>query len=200
VLVAVATLFDVTRVLELGAGHYSTPAFLNREAFPSLTHLDSLEDDPRWAEEIAAQFSSDSRLHLKVVDRGMAGAASQAASEEYDLIFIDNAVALPERVATISAVAAEHGRRELVLIHDFEYKEYRQAASPFSHRYAFDAFLPQVGAVWNDNYIRQRTLRKLNRRIRSNAGTLSPADVSSWVAIFRPTYRSPTNDVIQEKG
>jgi hypothetical protein len=81
VLVGVATLLEVRCVLELGVGRYSTPLFLNRDVFPSLTQLDSLEDDPGWAEDAAVLAHADPRLHLRVVDPGMVEAANQAVSE-----------------------------------------------------------------------------------------------------------------------
>lgn len=185
ILVGVASVLDVTRVLELGSGRYSTLTFLDRKAFPCLTRIDSYEDDATWAAEVTTLAQGDKRLRLFVVDGRIAQAASQAAEEAYDLIFIDDSAAMEERIVTISTMAAKPGLRGLVLIHDFEIQEYRQAASPFAHRFVFDAFHPQVGAVWNTGDIRRGALRQLNRRIRASAATINPTDVSAWVEGLR---------------
>jgi hypothetical protein len=39
----------ITQVLELGAGQYSTPLFLDRAVYPDLKRLVSIEPDRKWA-------------------------------------------------------------------------------------------------------------------------------------------------------
>ncbi len=65
VLLGLAHLINVTRVLELGAGQFSTPLFLNRYVFPNLTILHSLENDLLWATRITKAIR-DPRLTFQL--------------------------------------------------------------------------------------------------------------------------------------
>ena len=55
VLREIGAMRPIRRVLEFGAGMYSTPLFLDRTAYPDLEVLVSVEDDWEWLQRIKAE-------------------------------------------------------------------------------------------------------------------------------------------------
>ena len=108
VLVALGLTRPIHRVLELGAGLYSTPTFLNRKVFPQLEQLVSVEDDLNWQLKVQ-RGCPDTRL--------MISGTIPSLTDPYDLIFVDNSTDLKVRAATIRRVA-EETRDGLVRVHD----------------------------------------------------------------------------------
>lgn len=167
VLVTLARLVRMKRVLELGSGLYSTPAFLDPTLFPHLRRLDSTENDLAWAEQVAAAVSSDRwRLHR------LAGATSEALSQfdldSYDLILVDDATTREARARTIATLAGLTTiKRPIFVIHDFECPLYRRAASGFSQVIRLDGVEPNVGvAAHRTKNVPSAALHELNRYLR----------------------------------
>lgn len=117
VLQALPSAFSIERVLELGAGLHSTPAFL---ALPGLKHLTSVENDPQWAARVR---SDDERHDVLVVEGSIAD--NLPPLEDYDLVFIDDSTSAHERARTIRAVLSQP--HPPVVIHDAEVPEYAAA-------------------------------------------------------------------------
>lgn len=115
VLRAIGSTMPIRRVLEFGGGEYSTPEFLDRNSFPVLERLVTVERDDVWRERLAA--IKDVRLTLRKEWEDPHG---------YDLIFIDDGQNTAERVRTIEAVAKAKPPG-LVVIHDAEIAEYQEA-------------------------------------------------------------------------
>jgi hypothetical protein len=90
----------VYQVLEFGSGLYSTPLFLNRNYYPNLMLLDSLEHNRQWADKVAAACSKDSRLLLLCVPEPLEKAVGNDL-RQYDLILIDNGDTWTTRQQTI---------------------------------------------------------------------------------------------------
>lgn len=66
VIIGLARILTIKNVLELGAGEYSTPLFLNRRAFPSLISLHSYENNASYAQSVKRMICDD-RLKLNIV-------------------------------------------------------------------------------------------------------------------------------------
>jgi predicted O-methyltransferase YrrM len=105
----VLALVKPKRVLELGAGLYSTPEFLRCE---SIERVDSLETDPDWAARVNREVGNDDRLRIWK-DDGL-----EQDYENYDLVFIDNGNNATERIAAIRAVLSRP--HPVTVIHDAE--------------------------------------------------------------------------------
>lgn len=179
------TLRPIRHVVEFGCGRYSTMLFLNRSCFPDLETLDSYEDEPRWAEAIVADADSDCRLRMHVTPGAVAEAAKAVCCDDYDLVFIDDSTSVGARVKTISAVSAQRPARPLVLVHDFEMPEYRQAAAGFKNRFRFTALNPNTGLVWNSNQIERSRLARFNRQLRNLRGTFAENDVRAYLRFLQ---------------
>src|SRR5687768_6424216 len=76
----------IKAVLELGAGLYSTPTFLDRTAFPHLERLVSHEPLDEWRDAVGAQVGGDARLLLTAMP---INEVIPQRGTGYDLIFID---------------------------------------------------------------------------------------------------------------
>jgi len=189
ILLAAGRWWRIRRVLEFGCGEFSTKLFLDSRYFPDLQQLESYENDLAWAERIRQQVGVNPRLNLHWVDGPVATAVGGLDIDAFDLIFIDDSTSGPERCDTIRAVAAAQPQRAIVIIHDFEWLCYREAASSFRHRYRFTGMNPNIGMVWNGLLVHKQSLRVLNRTLRQNVHKSDVDDWSSILAQFCPTSR-----------
>lgn len=136
----VLALVQPERVLELGAGQYSTPEFLKCE---SVEHLTSLESDPEWATQMTHAIEDD-RLNLQLVEDLPAAVPSLTG---YDLVFVDNGQSVHERVAGIRAVLERP--HPVTVIHDAEVPDYRLMISQLAEDYmVFDHPQHQTAVCW----------------------------------------------------
>jgi hypothetical protein len=182
VLLALRLLRPVKRVLELGAGEYSTLAFLDRQCFPELERLVSFENDSQWAERVQQMAQGDNRLCLKLKSGLMAKAVAEEKLHQYDTIFLDDSRCVAERCQTIQTVAAMRPEQAVIVIHDFEVLDYREAALPFRRTYRFSGINPSVGVAWNGNQLSKRHLKPLNARLRELPLEAYPSDPRGWMA------------------
>lgn len=146
VLRALGRQFSIRRVLEFGAGLYSTGEFLNRGSFPHLEQLVSIEEDASWRHRLQ-HIIDDQRWDCPAVppmDALLSGAGA------FDLIFIDDGLKVSERVLTIRAVTAAR-LPCVVVIHDFEQMAYQQAAV-FDHEHIFTYAVPWTAVLWNGSH------------------------------------------------
>lgn len=183
ILIALAAIFKIERVLELGCGDYSTLLFLQRLAFPSLAELDSFETDEIWLDKVDASVS-DERFHGTLVSGAMETAISSDLLEKYDLVFVDDSSNGNERAETIKRIAESQPRRTVVAIHDFEVFGYQKAAAWFQHQFRFKAFNPQTGVVWNGENNLSADLQRASSIIKRWADKLEPDDISGWTRIL----------------
>jgi hypothetical protein len=103
VLKFVCKMFPVKTVVEYGAGRYSTQLFHNL----GLNYV-SYEDDKRWIKKLP---------HLNIEY------ARKMPYKTADLIFIDNGKTFEDRIKVIKM----HKKSHLVIIHDWDFREYREA-------------------------------------------------------------------------
>ena len=142
VLAAVARETPVRRVIEFGGGHHSTRLFLNRQVFPDLVELTTVETSPEWAARIR---SGDKRHSLLTVGRA---ALTAGLCPQYDLVLVDDSDSMTARIETLRAVS---GCRPsgLVVVHDFEHLEYREAIT-FDHVAESRRYTPWTAVAWNE--------------------------------------------------
>jgi hypothetical protein len=184
VLVGIARLFSVRRILEFGCGQYSTLTFLNRLVFRDLVALDSYENDPIWLGRIGAVACGDSRLHLQSVNGPMHLTAAGIEFEKYDLVFIDDSILIPDRSATIRQVSRRYCVSNLVLIHDYEMRAYREAARSFEDSFTFTALNPNTGVLWEGMKVHSHHLKKINSLIQEYSTIIRPENVNRWIEAF----------------
>ena len=180
VLVGLARLREIRHVLEFGCGHYSTLTFLNASAFPQLERLHSIENDNAWAQTIR-DATDDGRWTLQLVNGEISESVADLDLESFDLILIDDSKISEQRAATIRAVAAKEPKHPWIVIHDFEFGEYRRAASAFQHQHRFRGYNPETGVVTNQ----MNEWRIIDRVIKSKAKLLEPDAIAQWIDSFR---------------
>lgn len=177
VLLGVGDIVAPKRVLELGSGTISTPAFLKPGLFPSIERLDSLEDDPVWGEKVRRHIGTHPKLRLQQV-ASVPQWAAEADLAAYDLIFIDDSVSAELRARTIGHVLARAAADTVVVIHDFEMPEYQAAVPTCFERLAISSFRPMTGVVWRSGRW-TAAFEQLARYIEARK-TLSPLRHSAW--------------------
>ena len=182
VLWSLGRLRKIESVLEFGCGEISTKAFLNRDLFPHLKKLTTYENDQAWAERVKNSCSSDDRLEMNVVTGLVARFVPAIDVEQYDVIFIDDSVTARERSQTIDAVAMKSPKRAIVVIHDFETRDYRIASRPLRHRVRMTGQNPNTGVLWNGSQLTPSQLRQVDHTLRS-IGEIN--SVEDWVGQFR---------------
>ena len=122
VLKAMCAYLHARRVLELGAGIYSSTAFLETA---DLEKLVSVENDPAWARRAT---TNDPRHELILVNGAIADHIPPL--EGFDLVFIDDSVAAEDRVRTIQAVLGQ--AHPPVILHDAENVAYAAVVAEMS--------------------------------------------------------------------
>ncbi|HEY8225116.1 MAG TPA: hypothetical protein VIG25_07555 [Pyrinomonadaceae bacterium] len=182
ILIGLARYWTIRSVLELGSGYYSTATFLHPKAFPHLEVLHSYETDSKWATRLK-NFVNDSRAKMQLVAPPMASALSDINLTDYDVIFVDDSATEHDRVTTIRALTRRQ-LESLVVIHDFEVPSYIEVARAFRHRYAFKAFNPETGVLWQDDAGHRDALREIDAVIKRHARRVGPDDVEAWVELF----------------
>jgi predicted O-methyltransferase YrrM len=171
--------------LELGCGDFSTATLLNREVFSDLVQLHSYETDPAWLEKTASVFHGDDRFQLQLIPGSMSSALRETKVETFDMIFVDNSTSAVERAETIRHLVTRSVPNQLIVIHDFEVKDYRDAASTFEHKQIFRAFTPQTAVVWNGLRHQLEILKKLSRQITQESKNIAVDDVIGWRRVLR---------------
>ena len=173
VLVALGLTRPIHRVLELGAGWYSTPTFLNRKVFPQLKQLVSVEDNFVWRETVSNAHRSDKRLI-------MTEEIPQLLTSSYDLIFVDNATDLSVRAATIRRVA-EETCNVLVVIHDAEDVNYIPEIARFENHHTIKTYQKWTAIASNGRIEGPGIFASL---IESYCGLLTPTDIDGWLEVL----------------
>lgn len=184
VLLGVGHLVQARRILEFGSGNHSSLAFLDRECFPHVEHVDSFENDPEWGAGIAAKAAHDSRFQMHLLDGAVAKAVADVDIESYDMIFIDDSVTSAERSATIRAVVARAPARAVVIVHDFEHPPYRHALRGMKNIVRMTALNPNTGVGWNHPALSRSSLRRLNDFVRLGGALLplnNPAELAKGI-------------------
>lgn len=190
VLIGLSRVFTARRVLELGAGYFSTSTFLNRSAFGDLTGLHSVEDDPAWAAELGEMLGEDPRAVLLSVPAPVRETLSWIRLPYYDLVFVDNSTLLTERAATIRRVSEQCSDSTVIVVHDYELEAYQEATAGFRNHFAFTALTPNTGVAWNDAPIDSHRLDELNALIATHKHRVKPQDIDGWLytmdKLFQP--------------
>jgi hypothetical protein len=141
----------IRRVLEFGGGDYSTRTFLDREHFPYLERLHTVEVSPDWRTRLD-DLLEDPRFDMS--DGYLSKLLGFYPLERPDLIFIDDCIEVADRVRTIrmagELVLGDDApwAQALVVIHDYEIHEYVQAARQYwTLEYVETAAKPYTGLL-----------------------------------------------------
>jgi hypothetical protein len=183
VLIGLATIRPIWRVLEFGCGHYSTKTFLDRSVFPDLKELQSIDNDPGWAETMRDATKDDVRCNVTVVKGPMCEAVEKFDLEAFDLILVDDSTNAADRAKTIRALSGFHPSNPWLVIHDYEVEEYRSAASGFKQRFTFKAYNPHTGLISNSRF--PNAVKLLDQRLKTNSSRLRPDDAAGWLRMLR---------------
>lgn len=171
VLAGLGALFRIHTVWELGAGRYSTPLFMDRDAFPYLNTLTTFEHDPEWIVEVEnlLPFVDRDRLRIVGCPYGVAAGFETFIKAKMDalpdLIFIDCGISEEDRLCAMVAVekALDGTHTELVVVHDAEVSGYSQWLLQFDNCVTFDHVSPHTAVVWNGGADEDRRFTKLKQ-------------------------------------
>lgn len=186
ILVGVGRSLRIAKVLEFGAGFYSTLTFLNRSAFPDITSVFSIESDSDWISKVNAAAKSDPRLKIQFVPEPIESILAELDLAQFDLVLVDSSTEGARRAALIRELSHRPTGKCLVVIHDFEFSLYKQAAKGFVNCVDYSAFNPCTGILWDARRDgEKRTLMEIRKIISRHAKALAPDDVESWATVFR---------------
>jgi len=159
---AVSAVIRPASILETGSGFYSTALFLNRDAFPYLTRLTSVENLPAWHQQVAGSIR-DERHHYCLHQGAIALWVKEHADLSPDLAFVDDSKTGPERMETIKEIAGMSWPCPVV-IHDYQYKGYQRvgrAAFDKEFIYVPPNGLPQTGMLWRGDAVTDAQLQEI---------------------------------------
>ena len=132
----------IKTVLELGAGEFSTPLFLDKTYYPDLVQLVTIEQNTEWV-----RSSEDDRHRIVIVPEPIEPFLGFLDLDSFDLIFVDNSMVRERRCETIKYVAS-HVMHSLVIAHDYEYPHYRESAKEFDNAIVDDRQCPWTAILW----------------------------------------------------
>lgn len=186
VLVGIGCSLRIAKILEFGAGFYSTLTFLNRTAFPDVTSVCTIESNSAWISKVYAAAKDDPRLRIRHVPEPIESILPEVDLGDYDLVLVDSSTEAERRAALIRELADRSTGTNLIVIHDFEIDLYQRAAKGFSNEVAYSAFNPCTGVLWRAKRDgEQKKLKRIKRIISRHAKALAPDDIESWAAAFR---------------
>jgi hypothetical protein len=186
ILVGVGCSLRIAKILEFGAGLYSTLTFLNRTAFRDVTSVSTIESDLDWISKIRVAAKDDPRLSITYAPEPIESILPELDLACYDLVLVDSSTVAERRAELIRQLSRQSAGAGLIVVHDFEIDLYRRAAKGFAHRLDYSSFNPCTGVLWHAKRDGQkRTLRNIRRVISRHAEVLAPDDVDSWAAVFR---------------
>jgi hypothetical protein len=133
----------IKTVLELGAGAFSTSLFLDRDYYPDLIELTTIEQDREWV-----LAGADPR-HKVVIEPEPIEPFLEGVLDldSFDLIFVDNSTFGERRCDTLRWLA-KHVGRSLVVAHDFNVLSYAEAAGGFDCKIIDDRQVPWTALLW----------------------------------------------------
>ena len=137
---------EAKTILELGAGRYSTGMFLNKELFPFVEKLVTVESDPNWADAVKV---NDPRHDMIVIPEPIETYLDTLDLESFDMIFVDNSTSGDRRCDTLRYVS-EKVKKPLVVMHDFQVSTYAEAAKSFKHIIIDNRQEPWTALGWNN--------------------------------------------------
>jgi predicted O-methyltransferase YrrM len=145
ILEGLCRLISPGRILEFGAGQYSTTFFLSQP----IDELVSIEIDSEWRERIA-NAHDDPRLMIQ------GGPVLLPPLTDFDLVLIDDGKAADERDRTIRYVLSQP--HPPVVIHDAEVPKYRQAIHECSPKRSmlFCIETPHTALIWPEGWEQDR--------------------------------------------
>ncbi len=172
VLIALGLSRPIRHVLELGAGLYSTPTFLDWRVFPRLEQLVSFEDNQEWRNRVALKCPDD---RLLITDE------FPNLEKQYDLIFVDNATDLAVRAATIRKVCDET-RDVLVVIHDAEDVNYIPEINRFEWHQTIKTYNKWTALAFNGRV--DGVFDSSMRLLIEHNSHLAPTDINGWFEVL----------------
>ena len=151
VLCAIAKVKKISAALELGSGLLSTPLFLNRDYFPNLTRLVSLENDLVWANKVIDKVGQDDRWTYKAQAGEIVDLAKTVNISDFDLCLIDDSTTIEGRSATIKYVTRTNIGSAILVLHDFDIEIYRASVWEKLNTFTLWKVSPGVGVAWLGN-------------------------------------------------
>ncbi len=165
VLQALAKVKKIEKVVETGSGLNSTPFFLDKNNFPDLMLLTTLEHNASWAQTVRSQIKADGRWNYVVQSSPMYDIVRAIVISGYHLCLIDDSSGVHERANTIRVVTNGDIGDAIIVIHDFEHDDYQNAVNKkLNVKIVWDN-VPKVGICWLGNVITDLDLAFINKEI-----------------------------------
>jgi len=177
ILIGLGLKISIIRVLELGAGSYSTPLFVNRDVFPDLVELVSVEHDPEWRERIRG---GEGNGRIVLTD------TPPTDRSRFHLIFVDSADAA-SRTAILRLLRESESQPALIVVHDSENEWYHEEIEKFPKRHHFVAFNPETSVIWRADDREPeiyKAIMEIDAITRLHAND-RPDDIAKWIELFR---------------
>ncbi len=105
ILVGIGCSLKIAKILEFGAGFYSTLTFLNRSVFPDVTSVSTIESNSDWISKVYVAAKDDPRLRMRHVPEPIESILSELDLAEYDLVLVDSSTEAARRAALIRKVS-----------------------------------------------------------------------------------------------
>lgn len=174
VLTLIPKIYHITKILEIGSGQLSTPLFLNREIYPDLKELISVEEDSDWFVKMAKLVGGDNRLELTP--------SIPCSLYHYDMIFVDGPQVAERRARVIRYVMKEV-IKPLIVVHDIEVKNYRKQINKDFNNFEFNFVKSPMTGVYSYEILPLIKFKKTNKLMKSKFDEIGH-DSKRWKEIL----------------
>lgn len=175
VLTLIPKYFHITRVLDIGSGSMSTPLFLNKNIYPDLKDLVSVEENKEWFIKTNRLFGADEKLTLLT--------STPAALYNYDLIFVDGPQNIEKRIRTIGYVMREV-IKPIIVVHDIENKLYKKQVNKDYNEYLFSFIKSPATGVYSREELPTKSFIKYNKLMHQHFDEFQE-DAEKWKGLFK---------------
>ncbi len=171
VLAALALTLRPKRILELGAGGFSTKIFVDRNVFRYMERVDSFENGPdEYKQQCRALFGKDTsvyKLQFFDTNRLMIQIIKPKDLTIYDLILVDDSFDGVTRARTIRHITANQPDHQVVVIHDYNVRLYPEAVEGNANQFVFTAVNPFTAVLWKQAPIQVQFLTRINELMKA---------------------------------
>ena len=175
VLTLIPKYFHITKVLEIGSGGMSTPLFLNKNIYPDLQELVSVEEDVEWLNKTNKLYSKNEKLTLLT--------STPASLYHYDLIFVDGPQSAIKRAKVIHYVMREL-IKPLIVVHDIENRLYKKQINKEYNEYLFNFIKSPMTGIYSREEIPVKTFIKFDKLMYKYFDEFQE-DAEKWEGLFK---------------
>jgi len=142
----ISKIIPIEIVLEFGVGEISTISFLNKENFPNLKKLITVEFQKKWVDEITKLVGCDTRWNMIITKNET---IIPDINEKINIVLVDS-LTIEGRIALLTQLN-NLNFYDFIILHDSQHTSYNSIISKFMYSYKYsDGIYPEAAILSNN--------------------------------------------------